>query len=241
MLIKTSQDVYKLTSFSNFKDLVCGFSTTSTGDIRNTTSKEKFLKKLGIEKSDLVSCQQIHSGGVKFVNKKDLGRKIKNTDGFLTKENNLFLIILVADCLPIVAFDPRKKIIGLAHAGWRGTLKGIGTNLVKEFIIQGSSPEDIVIGFGPGIEFCHYEVGSDVANKFRNAGYAKAVVESISGKTHLDLKLANSQQLQRAGILRSNLDTRLRNCTYESGEFYSYRAGDKGKRIAGIIGITDGK
>ncbi|OGY26265.1 MAG: hypothetical protein A2Z11_00480 [Candidatus Woykebacteria bacterium RBG_16_43_9] len=246
MLVKSSDGIYTLNGFSNFKKLICGFSTKKLGDMSLGSGRKsddgkvpinKFVKTLGAKNPKIVLAEQTHGNEIARVSKKNAGEKVKGSDGLITKDKNLFLTVFVADCLPIVAFDPKKQIVGIAHAGWRGTLKRIAGKLIKAFKEQGSRAQDILVGFGPGVEFCHYEVKRDVADKFKRSGQKKSIMESVSGKIYLDLKLANIEQLVATGVPRANLDVSLKACTYENKDLFSYRAGDKNKRFAAVIGL----
>ena len=250
MLRKNKKGVYTLSSFSNLKNLICAFSTASFGNMkpgRNLeTSKveknrKKFFNQLGVGSSGLVTAEQVHGSRISVVTEKDAGRQKKGADGLVTRAKNLFLMVFVADCLPIVAYDPKKEIVGIAHAGWKGTTKKIASNLIEVFIKLGSNPKDILVGLGPGIEFCHYEVGNDVANKFAQAGLGEAVLKSLSGKVLVDLKSANIKTLAKAGVTKNNIDASLKICTYEVGDFFSFRRGDGDSRIAAVIGLKNEK
>ncbi|OGY21656.1 MAG: hypothetical protein A2126_01925 [Candidatus Woykebacteria bacterium GWB1_45_5] len=250
MLAKNSQGVYTLSSFNNFKNLIHGFSTVKFGNMKPSSPGQiaeternltNFLKTLGLEDPGLVKVQQIHGSKIAVVDKKDVGKGIKEADGLITRNKGLFLLVFVADCLPVLAFDPVEQIVGIAHAGWRGTLERAAENLIKVFITLGSNPKDIQIGLGPAIEFCHYEVGEDVASKFKEAGFGKSVLNSVTGKIYLDLKQANIEQLKGVGIPKENIDVSVKACTYETEEFYSYRR-EKEKltgEIACLIGLKD--
>jgi YfiH family protein len=249
MLRKNNKGVYTFTTFSDFKTLVCAFSTASFGNMkpsRNFKIKEvernrnKFFDRLSLKNSSVVTTEQVHGGRVSVVTKKDAGREIKGADALVTREENLLLMVFVADCLPIVAYDPKKEIVGIAHAGWKGTTKKIAGNLIKTFAKLGSNPKDILVGLGPGIEFCHYGVGQDVAKRFVQAGFGEAILKSVSGKILADLKSANIKTLTEAGVNKRNIDASLKICTYETDDFYSFRRGDNGNRIAALVGLKNG-
>ncbi len=249
MLRKNKRGIYSLTSFSDFKNLICAFSTASFGNMkpnRNLETSEveknrsKFFDRLSLKKPSVVTAEQVHGGRVSIATEKDAGRQIKGADGLATREKNLFLMVFVADCLPIVAYDPKKEIVGIAHAGWEGTTKKIASDLIEVFIKFGSNPKNVLVGLGPGIEFCHYEVGNAVANKFAQAGLGEAVLKSLSGKVLVDLKSANIKTLTEAGVNKSNIDASLKVCTYETGDFFSFRRGDGDSRIAAVIGLKNG-
>lgn len=248
MLRKNKKGVYTLTSFSDFENLICAFSTVGFGNMkpsRNFKIKEvernrnKFFDRLSLKNSSVVTTEQIHGGRVSVVTKKDAGREIKGADGLVTRAKNLLLMVFVADCLPIVAYDPKKEIVGIAHAGWKGTTKKIAGNLIKTFIKLGSDPKEVLVGIGPGVEFCHYEVGQNVAKEFDKAGFGEAILKSLSGKILADLKSANIKTLTEAGVNKSNIDASLKICTYETDDFFSFRLGDNDKRNAAVIGLKN--
>jgi YfiH family protein len=205
-----------------------------------TTKAENFLKDLGINNNLVVRAAQEHKNKIAIVTKKQAGEKIAGIDGLVTKENNLFLVILVADCIPVLAYDPTKRIVGVAHAGWRGTLGKIAQKLIGTFVGLGSKTEDIRVAFGPAIEFCHYEIKDDVASKFVSRGFSGSVLRTISGKIYLDLKKANMDLLKKVGIRPENVDASVKACTYEMEDFYSWRGGNKENRIAALIGNKNG-
>ena len=238
MLLKKA-DWYTFSNLENFKKLVVATSTQALGDMREPKNQARFFRKLAVVKPKVVRAQQIHGSHVKIISSRDGGKRIEDCDGLVTTVKNLYLMILVADCLPIVAFDPKKEIVGIAHAGWRGTLKGIAGNLIQTFVKIGAEPKDILVGLGPGVEFCHYEVKKEVADEFINAGLGKPVIKSVSGKICIDLKSANMDQLIKEGIPKNNIDITIKSCTYETSDFYSYRRDKTGKRVAVVVGIKD--
>ena len=101
---------------------------------------------------------------------------------------------IVADCVPILLYDPRRHVLGLAHAGWRGTVGKIAAETVRTLTEAfGTDPADIVAGIGPSIGPCCYEVGQEVIDAWRAtelAGWRRPVIERDSGY-HLDLWAAN--------------------------------------------------
>jgi len=252
MLRKNKNGVYTLTRLTPFKNLVCAFSTRDFGNMKPSSkgqvteiekNRRNFLKTLGLKNPNVVTAQQIHSNQVVLVGKNDSGKNVTGADGLITGEKGLFLMVFVADCLPILAYDSRKEIVGIAHAGWQGTSEKIAENLVWAFQKLGSKPNDILVGIGPGIEFCHYEVRNEVVDKFTTAGFGKMVLRSLSGKTHIDLKQAVVDQLVGAGVPKASIDVSLKMCTYENPDFYSYRR-EKEKlsgEIAAVIGLLAGR
>jgi YfiH family protein len=192
---------------------------------------------------DFVAAEQVHKNKIAVVGVKDLGTTVPEVDGLVTTEPGVNLIIRVADCLPILAFDPTRNTVGIAHAGWGGTLVKIAGNLIKTFIKLGSKSTDIIVGFGPAIEFCHYEVSKERVAKITRAGLESALLKSVSGKTFFDLKAANLKQLMSVGILKSNIDMSLKSCTYENLDFYSWRREkpNLSGNFAAVIGLPAGR
>jgi len=251
MLQKNKKGFYTSAALQDFSEVACGFSTVKFGNMKPSeglkeealANQKKFLKTLSIDIS-LVDCQQVHENNISVVDRNSVGKTIKGSDGLVTKEKNLYLTVYVADCLPILAFDPKKEVCGIAHAGWRGTTGNIARNLIDSLKKLGSRPSDIRIVFGPCLDFCHYEIKEDVASKFREVGLEKAILVSVSGKIYLDLREANLNQLKEAGVLSNNIDLNRKFCTYEMSDFYSFRREKEELRgeVASVIGIkNDGK
>lgn len=240
MLTKNKKGFYTSSSFDSFRNIVHAYSTTKFGNMKLATKTEKFLEELGINNNLVVRAGQEHKNKIVVVTKKQAGKKIVGVDGLVTKEKNLFLIILVADCLPVLAYDSIKQVVGVVHAGWGGTLGKIVQKLIGTFVSLGSKTEDIRVAFGPVIEFCHYEIKDDVASKFVSHGFSGSVLRTISGKIYLDLKKANMGLLKKVGILPENVDVSVKACTYEMKDFYSWRGGNKNNRIVALIGNKNG-
>ncbi len=141
-------------------------------------------------------------------------------DGIFTKEKNLALIVKVADCLPLFFFN--DDIIGVIHAGWRGTVKKI-TSFIRNF-------DNIKYITGPSIRGCCYEVGEEVVKKFREENLGRSV-KKMDGKYHIDILEENKSLIGNLEELNS-----LPLCTMcNSHIFYSYRNGDKGRNFGIII------
>lgn len=160
-------------------------------------------------------------------------------DGAITDQPGLALLMTFADCLPVLFADRRTGAIGLAHAGWRGTLAGIASAMVAALgAVFGSRPHDLIVGFGPCIRACCYVVGPDVVSATHAAlpDDAAAVLTRENGAVRLDLPAANRRILERAGVDPAAIvDAGL--CTRCHSElFFSHRAaGGATGRGAAII------
>lgn len=209
-------------------------------------NRNLLANELGIVAENFVFQQQEHTKNITVV-KKDHGGKgfynyeegFANNDAMITAEKDLCLMIMGADCVPVLLYDPVKKIIGAAHAGWRGTVQGIATTTVNVMLKEfGCNPNDIVAGIGPSIGPQNYEVDQVVYDAFSEAfDYCDVLFTNgkQSGKYQLDLWTANKIQLLNAGLKEENIEVS-GICTFENNEdFFSARKGDSGRFGSGIM------
>lgn len=196
------------------------------------TKIEDFLKELGVADLPLASLEQVHKGVVvRVTSKTNLSSKIKGCDGAITNARDIALMVLTADCLPVFLYDPDKNAVGIAHAGWRSTLDGIAKNIVNAMKLEfKSDPAKILVGFGPAIRQCCYEVNREFLVHFPDS------VVKMAHKYYFDLAGENAEQLLSVGVISKNMfDCGI--CTScRSDEFYCYRKEqDKTARMASVI------
>ncbi len=165
---------------------------------------------------------------------------VYDADGAVTDLPGVILTTTHGDCLPIWTCDPVKGVVGLAHAGWRGTLKGIAGSLVQAMVrAYGCDPADIRAAIGPGIGACCFEVGPEVAGSFsdRFPWTEDFIYDHPGARPHVDLKGINAEFLALEGVERIDVS---RCCTCcEPDLFWSYRrCGDKTRMLA-YIGKRD--
>ncbi|MCI8514728.1 MAG: peptidoglycan editing factor PgeF [Lachnospiraceae bacterium] len=176
----------------------------------------RMTRALEIPAERMVLAKQTHTTNVRVVTEEDAGkgfireRDYDEVDGLLTNVRELPLVTFYADCIPLYFLDPVKKVIGLSHAGWRGTLnRMVEVTVEKMRETYGSAPEDILAGIGPGICRDCYEVGKEVAEAFYGSWEKDAcrriLFPEANGKYHLDLWEANAVCLRKAGILPEHL------------------------------------
>jgi hypothetical protein len=146
----------------------------------------------------------VHSTDIVYAdNPRPLNMPPTRADIIFTDNPNVTLFMRFGDCVPILFHDPVKKVIGIAHAGWLGTLRGVVGVAVRGMQERyGCNPKNIVAGIGPSIGVDHYEVGAEVISQFREQypQDADRILQSKNGSTHLDLWAANEIQLKRAGV-----------------------------------------
>jgi YfiH family protein len=189
----------------------------------------------GIDAKQLVCSEQVHGTAILTAEKPGY---YSGYDAFITHKKNLFLCIFTADCYPVLLYDPRHQASGAVHAGWKGTADGIVMKTIEAMQTRFNSvPAECFAYIGTGISSEAYEVGPDVALKFpsnfcqRSTGQEKELY-------HLDLGMANYQQLLASGIPPSNIERSPFCSVRDNNLFFSYRR-DQGKtgRMASLIGV----
>jgi YfiH family protein len=183
---------------------------------------------------------QIHSADVVCARApRPADESYRQADIILTDQPNVTLFMRFADCVPLLVHDPRKGVVGLAHAGWMGTLRGVATATVEALKKNyGSNPADLVAGIGPSIGPDHYEIGADVIlqviQKYRDQ--SQLFLQSRRGKIHLDLWEANRFALACAGVGQIEVSGICTACHTE--DWFSHRA-EKGRtgRFGGLISL----
>ena len=153
----------------------------------------------------------------------------QRADIILTDNPQVSLFMRFADCVPLFFHDPKRHVIGIAHAGWMGTVKGVAKTAVEGMMEKyGSKPQDIVAGIGPSISVDHYEVKEDVIAPFRESfgKDSEKIIQTRDGKTYLDLWTANQIQLNRAGVEQVQVAGLCTACHLD--DWFSHRA-EKGK------------
>ena len=252
--------------------LIHGFTTrlggVSTGDCasmnlsftrgdREEDVRENYKRigqALGIDMSKAVLSHQVHKSEIFVAGKEDQGRgvdpsqeRLFEIDGLMTKEEGIPLVTFFADCVPLLFYDPKKKVIASSHSGWRGTVEKIGAKTVKKMEQEfGCKPKDILAVIGPSICQDCYEVSEDVAKEFERVftreEYEEMILDKKNGKYQLDLWKANEYILLGSGIRKEHLAvTDL--CTCCNPEFlFSHRAshGRRGNLSAILCLVKEG-
>lgn len=259
--LKTNGDLkyYKIDEFERTGLVRHCFSTRCGGVSENEfksmnlrmnseDKKENILKnyeiissEIGVNFENLVFSNQVHCDTILSVGKNDMGngiarpQKWDGADGLITNEPDVPLCIFAADCVPVFFLDPKKRVIALVHSGWKGTVLKIGAKCTQKMIKEyGCNSADILVGIGPSIGVCHFEVGDDVAEIFRE-NFGDSVLEK-NKKWHVDMQKAIKIQLLEKGISEKNIiDANI--CTYCNSELLFSHRKTAGKRgvMAGIM------
>ena len=199
------------------------------GEDRETVSENYRIlgNTLGFPHSDLVAFSQVHKNDVCVADISDAGEAHKlikrEFDAVITNVSNLPIATYHADCVPIFLLDPKKKVCGVCHAGWRGTvLKTPFAAVEKMQDVFGSDPKDILAAIGPAIGPCCFECDSDVSDAALDAFGKSAepfITDDKNGKFHVSLPGLNTLALLESGVLDENI-TLSDECTFCKSDIY---------------------
>ena len=215
------------------------FSTIDDGNIAyhvndNPVHVEINRKNLCIKHqldfTNLKSMDQIHSNIVKVINTSNTYEKC---DALITNKINTPLMVMVADCIPIVFFEETQNVIGVAHAGRNGTYQNIASLTIKKMITEFQvEPKNIHVVLGPSIQKCCYEVSPELA-MIANKNFGEDVVDG----RYVDLQAINKKQLLEIGVLEKNITTENICTKCGTKNYFSYREDKDCGRFCGIISI----
>ncbi len=214
----------------------------SVGDdpVRVAQNRQKALAALDINPLEIFDTYQVHSTEVIQTDRPFEPKQAhQKADGIITNKAHLTLMMRFADCVPILLFDPSRHAIGIAHAGWIGTINKIGASIIMRMKQSfGTNPTDVIAAIGPSIGPDHYSVGSDVIDKVRLNFGSKAdeLIASRNGRSFFDLWKANQMVLNEAGVEHIEIAGLCTNCDLDN--WYSHR-GEYGStgRFGAVIGL----
>lgn len=235
---KYSNDIlyYEIEGFNQYKNIAHLFSTRIGWNQKNIFNDLSNIFNLPDER--IYRVKQVHGKDVIIINDQN-NEEIKNKelDGLLTNMKGIALCTYHADCVPIYFYDREKNVIGIAHAGWKGTLNNIVQVMIDNMVkYYKSSLDDIVAAIGPAIGVCCYEIGYDVEKFFKEKYNNPEIIIQRNGKIYLDLWKVNNINLLNAGIKEDNI-YKSNFCTAcNLDTLYSYRKenGTKNRMIAAI-------
>jgi hypothetical protein len=255
--------------------------------VRVRKNRELFFQQLGVQHFALAALRQVHSATVYHVQRATVGElecrlsgdplpehsglAQPEGDALLTGQAGILLSVRTADCLPVLLVDPKRRVVGAVHAGWRGALAGIVEKAVGEMRrAYGSDPRSLLAVLGPSIRVCCYEVGHQVEEAFQGRSpHADKFFRKRSGpqashpergsfsfpkvqlpgynavsrpSVHLDLVAVAQDQLRTAGLAPRHIAA-VDFCTAcRTDLFYSYRReGSAVGRMLAVIGIRPPK
>ncbi len=224
-----------------YASLNCGPGSADAKD-NVTENRSRVALALEAEPARLLTVRQVHSAQAVVAETRWGAEAAPEADALVTAQPGLAIAVLAADCAPVLLCDPKARVVGAAHAGWRGALSGVVDAVVAEMVGLGAKREQIAAAIGPCISKEAYEVGEEFRERFlaedpESDGFF-AVVEA-SGEPHFDLPAYVADRLVRAGVLSA---TALGLCTYcDETRFFSYRRSkhhgepDYGRQISAIV------
>jgi YfiH family protein len=186
------------------------------------TNRRLLAEHAGYDPAQLVATRHVHGASVWIVGEPQ--PQPDEFDGLVTDRVGPVLAAFAADCVPIVFVEPDARVIGAAHAGWRGTLAGVASNVVARMIERGARADRIRVALGPSIGVCCFEVGPEVTDAFRAAlGALPGLVVRGPRKDHVDLRVATRAILERAGVAPAHVDDQPPCTKCHPDRFFSYR------------------
>lgn len=210
-------------------------------------NRQLLSRKLVIPLENWVSGEQTHQTTIKIIDDLDKGKgsitnqtAIAGIDGLITNQQGLLCTAFYADCVPIFFFDPISGYIGIAHAGWKGTVNRMAEKMVLKLQSVGVEISNLLIAIGPCISQEKYEVDHHVMNQIGIKDRQNTVFSKGNNRYLLDLKQLNVDILLQSGVLRNNIDITTY-CTFrDQSLFFSHRR-DNGKtgRMLGYIGYSE--
>lgn len=205
-----------------------------------TENRRRVAGALRVAPEHLVTLHQVHSPDIVHVTDPFEGDRPK-ADAMVTDRPGLALGVLTADCGPVLFADPQARVIGAAHAGWRGAFSGVLENTIAAMEELGARRESIVAVLGPAIGASNYEIGPEFIERLVKADSGNGRYFSPSGREGhalFDLNAYSLDRLAQAGVETDHIDM----CTYaEEKLLFSYRRAthrgekDYGRQISAIV------
>ena len=200
---------------------------------------KEILEAFGLSPGQLLTFKQVHGADVLILREdpKTLNYPLLY-DAAITDREEVALGVWTADCLPILMWDKSKGVVATVHAGWRGLRYEIAQRTIlrmKETF--GSSPKEILVGIGPGIGPCCYEIGTEVVDLFRSPyGSHRSFIYNRGGRSYLDLCSVTQLQLLKAGVPSENMEVMPLCTACRKDLFFSYRRdGKTGRQLSFIM------
>lgn len=210
-------------------------------------NRSRYLNLFSLTPANMVCCEQVHGNAVAVVGKEHQGRgaldydsALPGYDAMVCAQPGVVLVTFYADCIPIYFFDPRQRVVAIAHSGWKGTMGRIAGQTLK--VMQkdfACRPENVEVFIGPGIGGCCFYIGEELFQRAKEEfHHLDGILNLNQGGYTWDLQLTNRLLLQESGVNPENIiDCRL--CTACNPEsFFSYRR-DQGRtgRMAAVIAL----
>ena len=203
-------------------------------------NRKTLFKALGLNPYQIIEGQQVHENRVLPLDAENIkmwhGQNVTGVDGFITNQTDIYLMLRLADCLPLVLIDPVKNAIGVVHVGWRGAVGHIHLKalelLTKKY---GTDPHDVLAWFGPSALECHYVSPESPSQLEDNPGWKPFVKNSDKGYK-VDIVGYVSSTFKDAGLLKKNQHFS-NMCTIETPTLFSHQRSQSDKTEEGRFAL----
>ncbi len=249
-------EIYQSYLLNSFSDLTHCF-TTKDGGVSNKAYSSlnlafhveddaKLVNKnhalladeLNYNTKTLVHMKQIHSDIVHIVSLDDNFKNPPTCDALITDKQNTPLMVMVADCSPILFYDSVKKVIAVAHAGRQGAFKNIVKNVIESFKNDfGSNTDDILVTIGASIGECCYEVGVEIYEEAKELNLEHSMSKR-DNSYYLNVSDILKKQLLDSGVQKENIEISNECTCCNNDRYFSYRADGTTGRFAGVIKLN---
>ena len=229
---------------NKFSNLTHSFTSKKNGNLAfhvndnslHVENRHKILSdELGYSRQTLVHMKQIHSDIVHIITNIDDFYNPPTCDALITNKVNIPLMVMVADCSPILFYDAEKNVIAVAHAGRQGAFNNIVKNTIYSFINDFSSSTDSLhVAIGASIGVCCYEVGSEIYKEAINLKLDYAI-EKRDNSYYLNISKILEKQLLECGVKKENIEISFECTCCKNNKYFSYRANPQDGRFAGVI------
>jgi YfiH family protein len=194
-------------------------------------NRQRLARACGLAVSDLAWMHQVHSADVRYLPAGTGDQPAPQVDAIFTDVPGLALVVVVADCTPVLLADPAARVVGAAHAGREGVASGVVPALVAAMSAAGAEPERMSAVVGPAICGGCYEVPAELQARV-GAEEPETICTTRAGTAGIDIRAGVRAQLARSGVSSVRTDAR---CSAESPDLYSYRRDGRTGRFAGVI------
>ena len=217
-----------------FKSLNLGLNTEDD-PASVQENRRRFFSGLGFSEAEVAGSRQVHGERILTV---ETPGQFEGYDALITDRPGIFLTVAIADCAPVLIFDPVKGAVAAVHAGWRGTAAGISGKTIRRMMEQfRSHPGDCRAFIGVCIDECTYEVDADVADRFPRS------FRRWDGGRHkffLDLKAANKAQLLHTGVPEEQIEVSPYSTVLNNEDYFSHRKeGGRTGRMLAVLGMRE--
>lgn len=243
--------IIKSTLLSPYKNLLHAYTTRTDGhsvfgnnlayhvnDTKEDVDKNQneLAENLGYSFKQMLHMKQVHGNKIIDISASFPTEKTPVCDALITQQKDRPLMVMVADCIPVLVYDPVQEVIAVIHAGRAGVFAEIIPKSIDKMKQNyGSKAEDIIVDLGPSIHQCCYEVGAEIFEEAESYGYDYAI-QKKENRYFLDLLAIANKQLDKCGIKEENIEISDHCTACNTDIFYSYRAeNNKCGRFAGIM------